>query len=127
MSEQARDDVGAGVIDKEHRVQSELVRALLTVVDEAGDANEVLDALSDYSRAHFLSEELLMRLHAYPEYEGHCQDHERMMEELEAMRGLGADVTAMRHAAQSVAAAIRRHISTRDRRLGEYIANLDQG
>lgn len=118
------DDLKIDVIDHEHQVQTSLIKSLAAVVDKGDDPAELTAALTDYSRAHFLSEELLMRLHAYPDYEGHCQDHERLIEALEELATGAPDREALRSMIQGVAAAVTRHISTRDRRLSEYIVRM---
>lgn len=64
--------------DREHEIQLGLLRALCTAAGENRDAavvGEILERLISYSEAHFLSEELLMRLNSYDDYEDHVDDH----------------------------------------------------
>jgi hemerythrin len=42
---------------------------------DAAGVGEILDHLIAYSEAHFMSEELLMRLKSYDDYEDHVEDH----------------------------------------------------
>jgi hemerythrin len=51
-------------VEAEHRVQLDLVRALREALDKGEDRSStsaLLRQLRDYSDAHFLSEQLLMR------------------------------------------------------------------
>ncbi len=76
-------DNGADNIDAEHRVQLGLIDALRDAVrqgDKRAVVGEILDQLIAYSELHFVSEQLLMRLYAYPDYEDHSQDHEALIE-----------------------------------------------
>ena len=66
-------DIGVGFdqIDGEHRVQLGLLSAVRNAVAEGRgetEVNEILEQLVDYTKVHFMSEELLMRLHAYPQH-----------------------------------------------------------
>jgi hemerythrin-like metal-binding protein len=75
-------------IDGEHRVQIGLIEALEQAVArnaEQGEITQLLEQFRDYTRLHFSSEELLMRLHAYPQHAEHLQEHERLSEDLESI------------------------------------------
>lgn len=87
---------GSAAIDAEHAIQLGLLRAAQAQLDrgddprqssdEAAHATELVEQLFTYSEAHFLSEQLLMRLAARPNYEGHVLQHEELMQDLEAVR-----------------------------------------
>ena len=75
-------------MEAEHRVQLDLVRALREALEKGEDrasTSILLRQVLDYSDAHFLSEQLLMRLYAYPAYEDHVGEHDRLVDELRAM------------------------------------------
>jgi hemerythrin len=76
-------------VEAEHRVQLELLRnvreALARGDEDRSVSADLLRQLLDYSEAHFLSEQLLMRLHAYPAYEEHVQEHDRLIESLRTL------------------------------------------
>jgi len=77
--------VGHDVLDGEHGVQVQLVEALqaaLTAGADRGHAEEILDRLLVFTDMHFGSEELLMRLHSYPRYGLHVDEHRRLLESL---------------------------------------------
>jgi len=70
----------------EHRVQLELLHALQETMErgerDPAAPGSLLKQLLDYSEAHFLSEQLLMRLYAYPAYEEHVLEHDRLIGDL---------------------------------------------
>ena len=115
-------------IDREHAVQLGLLQALCGTAGESRDAasvGEILDQLIAYSEAHFMSEELLMRLKSYDDYEDHVDDHIHM---LDALRGIAADHAAGNSSLVSGKAAevlkfISHHIDTRDRRFADHVRN----
>jgi len=92
MSEANRislDATGNATIGAEHQVQTRLARALeksLGSGDPDGDAAEILEQLRIFTSAHFLSEQLLMRLHGYAKYEKHCQEHNALLDLLDSVR-----------------------------------------
>ena len=83
-------------LDAEHAIQLGLLRAAQAQLargddpnqgsGEAANATELVEQLFTYSEAHFLSEQLLMRLAARPNYEGHVLQHEELMQDLDAVR-----------------------------------------
>ena len=111
-------------MDEEHAVQLGLLRELVRNLD-AGDgaaAAEVLERLDHFTNAHFLAEELLMRLHAYPRFEAHSAEHGRFVEDLKALRAqltAGQD-GAVRDEADALARRLVAHIATADNALGEF-------
>jgi hemerythrin len=75
---------GSDAVDAEHGIQLGLLEASLTALSSgAADTAEIIDQLHGYTQAHFLSEQLLMRLAARGDYDGHLEDHERLMRELD--------------------------------------------
>jgi hemerythrin-like metal-binding protein len=103
----------ARMIDAEHQIQIQLLNELRRVLREGGDGAELRERLADYCRAHFLSEELLMRLHAYPDYDDHVGDHEQLLDALDGLVEPGQ--------ADAMAAFLLRHIGERDSRLHGYL------
>lgn len=108
-------------MDGEHRVQMGLINALCDAVESAADAGEVgriLERLVDYSRAHFMSEELLMRLDSYEGFGEHVEEHGEMLAALAAMvdnhRAGRSDLLPGQ--ARAMLAFLVRHIQTRDAR-----------
>jgi len=121
--------VGHDDIDAEHRVQIGLIDALEKAVRggrSGREVDELLEQVLDYSRVHFLSEQLLMRHHAYSGYEDHVQDHDRMVSALEELRAAheegktayGLDII------RRVRADLIAHIQGRDNELGRYLSDI---
>jgi hemerythrin len=126
---QEREVPGLGVpeLDLEHAVQVRLVEAFLMAVSQgpgAPPAGPILLQLLDYTEAHFLAEQLLMRLHAYPGYEGHLAEHEHLVATLRSLKTRLQDDPAE---ARAVAAGLRDwllgHIQSHDRALATYLKN----
>ncbi|MCF8179697.1 MAG: hemerythrin family protein [Sulfuritalea sp.] len=112
--------------ESEHQVQLGLLRILCDSVQGESDPAsiaEILDELVAYSEAHFASEELLMRMKSYDDYEDHVEDHTHMLEVLRGIAAkhaedpssLAADTTA------DVLAFVRGHITTRDQRFADQV------
>lgn len=114
--------------EREHEVQLELLRELCKAGDGSGDpafVGEILERLISYSEAHFMSEELLMRLKSYDDYEEHVEDHVQM---LDTLRGIAASYAAgetnlVAGRAMETLDFIGKHIATRDRRFADYVRN----
>jgi hemerythrin len=80
---------GVGAMDTEHRLQVSLVNTLEEILRRDQDlaaADRTLDQLVDFSNVHFHSEELMMRLYSYPQYELHAQAHAKLLDQLRSIR-----------------------------------------
>ena len=80
---------GEKTIDSEHDVQLQLLDSLtrtLTKGDGIAAASYILDQFIEFSDMHFLSEQLVMRLHGYPGYEPHLEEHTRLMRKVREIR-----------------------------------------
>jgi len=84
------EDIGVGVreIDTEHDLLLGVVRALEKAVDTAPrtQVEALLQQLSEFTRVHFATEEIMMRLYAYPEFARHQLEHARLVEQIEQVR-----------------------------------------
>jgi hemerythrin-like metal-binding protein len=116
--------LGQEPVDGEHGVQVSLVEALQGALARGGggaDAAELLDRLLVFSDMHFGSEELLMRLDAYPRYGEHVEEHRRLLallRELEERVRHGADARAL---AEDLRRGFGGHIATHDRAFAGYL------
>lgn len=124
------EEVGFEVMDREHRVQIDLLDTLHDAVQQGRPAEqvvEIVDRLLDYSRAHFLSEQLLMRLHAYPDFQAHRDEHDRMVDVLQAMRedtvGSGSALDAI----ERLRIDLVGHIAREDAALSLYLKSSGIG
>ena len=113
-------------MDAEHRVQVRLIEVLCKAVDDGKPNDEVTDLLQqliDYSKAHFMSEELLMRLDSYEGFDEHVEDHAQMLETLDALaHGQASGATRlMAGQVKDLLAFLLRHIETRDARYANSV------
>lgn len=114
--------------DREHQVQLGLLQALCGASREnreTATVAEILAQLIAYSEAHFMSEELLMRLNSHDDYEDHADAHMRILEVLQMLADDHA-AGGMPLLAGKVEAArdiVEEHIATRDRRLAENVSS----
>ena len=117
--------LGVPAIDAEHDDQLRLLGELESAA-ASGDRDATRERLAtfvSYLDAHFLSEQLLMRGHAYPGYAAHVQDHEAaigMMQELRERVDAGNDELQ-----PQVLEALRRwlvgHVTTVDRDFADFL------
>lgn len=121
--------LGVEDVDREHSLQVRLVEALQEALVAGADRTttaEILQRLDDCSDVHFMAEELLMRLHSYPRYHLHVEEHRRLLGTLREMRARYADGQAP---SLDVVEELRRwlagHIRGLDRDVAEYVNGGD--
>ncbi len=112
--------------DREHEVQLALLRALCDKARDPSDAaslGEILEQLIAYSEAHFMSEELLMRLKSYDDYEDHVDEHIHMLDVLNriAVDHAAGNSSLVPGKATEALGFIGNHIATRDRRFADFV------
>ena len=81
--------LGEKVIDAEHDLQMQLLDSLSQCIARGGDLSPtkyILEQFIEFSDMHFLSEQLVMRLHSYPGYEPHLEEHTRLMKKVREVR-----------------------------------------
>jgi hemerythrin len=81
--------VGESSIDSEHDLQMQLLDSLAQALEKGDDfsaAKHVLEQFIEFSDMHFLSEQLVMRLHNYPAYEIHLEEHTRLMKKVREIK-----------------------------------------
>jgi len=126
---QPPDTHDARSIDNEHRVQLGMLKALCDAVAEgepASKIHEILNQLTAYSELHFMSEELLMRMYAYPDYDDHVLDHEAMTDRLNQILrryAAGQDGKALQ-TANEMREFLLGHINSRDQALTDYLITM---
>lgn len=114
-------------LDNEHLVQLGLVDAVIEAVygsEPEANVAQLLGQFVDYTELHFMSEQVLMRHHAYPGYEEHVRDHDAIIKRLHQLRDDfdtdTASLTAER--ASRLKGELMGHIRNRDAALHAYIA-----
>ena len=118
--------IGASDVDGEHEIQISLLAAFIDAIAGGRDREEleeILDRLLDYSKLHFLSEELLMRFYSYSGYEAHVREHEQTVEGIIALRerAFAGDEGLSRADAEALSRGIVAHIRETDRALGHFL------
>lgn len=117
---------GVGEIDREHALELKVVReiqAALLAADRVR-ARALLERLEEFTEAHFLTEQLLMRQHAYPGYAAHQQEHDWLVGELQEI-SCRLDAESLLHAPREVERLeqwLLAHMATSDQTLGAFIA-----
>lgn len=82
--------VGIETIDDQHRVLLGLLNQLHEALQNGRaevEIHEVLDALTDYTRTHFLVEEAIMEVVAYSQFEEHKAQHRKLLQQVRDFRG----------------------------------------
>jgi len=110
----------------EHRVQLGLFRAFAQAIrSRAGDEEkaEILDNLIDYTELHFNSEQLLMRLHAYPGFDAHVAEHDGLMADVKELRRLieAGDEAAGLDLVDKLESWLVEHIDSHDKAFGRFM------
>ncbi len=118
--------VDHGAMDSEHRVQLGLVNALCQTLEQGADKATVvavLDRLVSYTDAHFMAEQLLMRQYAYPLYEAHELEHDRLVEKVhELQRNYETGETQLTlDTAHSLRAWLLAHTNNTDHAFADYL------
>ena len=123
--------VGVELIDEQHKTWFEKAEKLF---DEGKKGNaqeyigELLDFLTDYTKMHFADEEKYMEEIEYPQYEEQKKAHSNFIMKLDELKNdynsSGGNVTVIVSANRMVIDWLTRHISTMDKKIGEYANSL---
>lgn len=117
--------VGVAEMDAEHELLHDLLHQLQDAL-AAGDGDAVSNLVvrfEDVANLHFMEEQSLMRLHAYPGYAAHEQEHDELIAELgELSRRIGAsEFGSAAEAAQSLENWFMTHMNTTDAALETFL------
>lgn len=118
---------GVASMDREHAGQISLLNDLKAAVRSGADDSVVyalLSELVEHTNLHFLSEQILMRLHAYEASESHLLEHERLLGEVQKLKESLATGTATdKHGLiEALRSWLLVHIQTADKALAEYLS-----
>jgi hemerythrin len=132
----AKDDLpeslrlGIPEVDVEHLLQVQILQSITDALAQ-GDgeqAYELIRQLEDVTAAHFIAEQLLMRLHAYPGYQQHEREHDQLIDEL---RNLEEQIVAGEGDAAAETRALElwlvHHIHTADKAFGAFMLDREGG
>lgn len=119
---------GVESVDAEHRLQVSLVGALEELLRRGGEpalVERTVGQLVDFTRVHFTSEELMMRLYAYPQYPEHRAEHERLTGEVPDLqrRITGPDAAVALAAVETLQRWLTGHIRTMDLAFAAWCAS----
>ena len=79
--------VGDSTLDADHKALIRIINEFEEKADQGFDRavlSDTLKRLLDYAREHFAREERLQARINYPYYDRHCQEHRRLLKEVEA-------------------------------------------
>ncbi len=119
--------VGVSMIDDQHKMWFEKAEALF----EAGKNNQakeyvgtLLGFLDEYTKKHFADEETYMLSIKYPGYSEQKAAHTAFIAQLTKLRSdyetSGGNLLVIINANQMVLEWLTKHISTMDRKIGDY-------
>jgi|GEM_PF-2338346 len=115
-------EAGRGEHEAQQRLLDEIERAVARGASP-GEVGALLDDFVEHANAHFLSEQLAMRNHAYEAYEQHVQEHDALMAHARALL-VGVWGGRPAEPAQAVAALrnwLLVHMKTTDAAFEEYL------
>ncbi len=122
--------VGEATIDGEHDLQMQMLDSLTECIRKGNElvpAKYVLDQFIEFSDMHFLSEQLVMRLHGYPGYEPHLEEHTQLMKKVREIRAniaAGEQELSLR-LTQELKDWLLTHIATEDVSFGEFLKSRE--
>jgi hemerythrin len=121
---------GVDAMDREHALELQLVRAIQKALatNDRSQVPELLQQLEDFTNAHFLGEQLLMRMHAYPGFQAHQEEHDHLMNELVHLassirKGDPADSARQ---VEELERWLITHIQSEDQTFAEYLKQQDK-
>ena len=118
--------VGEKMIDAEHDLQMQLLDSLSKAIQRGGELSPmkyILEQFIEFSDMHFLSEQLVMRLHGYPGYEPHLEEHTRLMKKVREIRAnlIKGERQPSLVLVEELRAWLIGHIATEDAAFGTFL------
>jgi len=112
-------------MDAEHRRLIGLVNTLSEAMRSGRGRQEMIrtfDALADYTRTHFASEERYMSSIGYPRLEEHRREHQELIDSVARLKRKfeAGDAVACMRVMGFLGEWVRRHIRKSDKLYGEY-------
>ena len=123
--------IGETSIDAEHDLQMQLLDSLSQALAKGGDfapTRHILEQFIEFSDMHFLSEQLIMRLNAYPAYEAHLEEHTRLMKKVrEISENIvhGENISSLQLLLE-LRDWLLHHIATDDAAFGEFVSKREE-
>ena len=117
--------LGISELDTEHMLQAQILASIrdALVTDDWSQASDLVRRLQDVTEAHFVAEQLLMRLHAYPAFNAHEREHDQLLDDLRALEeSVVSGETGLDAAFRSLELWLVHHIHTADKAFAAYLA-----
>jgi hemerythrin len=119
-------------VDGEHHLQLSLLAAVRQAVAGGRPADEIedlLDRLIEFTKVHFASEVTLMRLYQYPQFQAHVLEHERTLDEIDALRAAwrAGTIPLTDDRLDALSDWLQSHIGGTDAAFGRYLVRLGVG
>ncbi len=110
----------------EHDVQIRLLEAIekgAAAQRPGHELSDLVDQLVEYTNVHFLSEQLLMRMYAYPAYAEHEDHHNELLDRIKDLQGTLADgdEEQLQQMARSLQEWVTGHIKRDDALFSRYL------
>lgn len=122
--------VGVEIIDEQHKVWFEHAEKLFEAGrnrQASGYIGELLDFLDSYTKKHFADEEKYMLSINYPGYGEQKKVHTDFIAQLAKLRtdynASGGNLLVIMDANQLIIGWLTKHISSMDKKIGEYAKN----
>jgi len=126
------DDLSVGVqeIDDQHKILVGLLNELNTAVQEhhgTDICNSILNRVIEYTRVHFTTEEGVMRLLLYPDFERHKAEHDALVNQVMKLQEklVSGQATISFQLLHFLKVWLTKHIQGSDRQCGAYL--LERG
>ncbi|HET9793932.1 MAG TPA: hemerythrin family protein [Thermoanaerobaculia bacterium] len=122
--------LGVAEMDTEHLLQVQILSVMLEAFadDDWPRASDLIRQLQDVTEAHFVAEQLLMRLHAYPGYAVHEREHDQLIDELRSLEeSIVSGDTGLPAAARSFELWLLHHIHTADKAFALFLLDRPSG
>jgi len=121
---------GEKSIDTEHDLQIQMLDSLSESLQKGGDfspARYILEQFIEFSDMHFLSEQLVMRLHSYPGYEAHLETHTHLMREVREIRDsvFRGENAPSQKLVQEMRNWLLNHIASEDVAFGDFLSEKE--
>lgn len=122
--------LGVAEMDSEHLLQVQILTSMLEAFaeDDWLRASELIAQLQDVTEAHFVAEQLLMRLHAYPAYSAHEREHDQLLQEMRALEeSIVSGEDGVPLAARSFQLWLIQHVRSADRAFADFLIDKQNG
>ncbi len=125
--------VGIPEIDEQHTVIVDCITLLEEAVHSGvtkkswSAVHSAVGRLADYVRIHFAVEESLMRIHAYPDFDRHAEEHRQFTFNLMRLQEKSLKVEVSKEMIDFLDQWLRDHIMESDKRYASYLPAASVG